>query len=58
MTEAEWSHWMAAAQQGDANAYRLVLAEAAAWLRRFFLRRLPPPMIDCLVPGFGGADYV
>ncbi|TWB03091.1 hypothetical protein FBZ86_1221 [Gluconacetobacter diazotrophicus] len=49
---------MAAAQQGDANAYRLVLAEAAAWLRRFFLRRLPPPMIDCLVPGFGGADYV
>ena len=46
MTEAEWSHWMAAAQRGDANAYRLVLGEAAAWLRRFFLRRLPPSMID------------
>jgi RNA polymerase sigma factor (sigma-70 family) len=37
---------MAAAQRGDADAYRRVLAEATVWLRRFFLRRLPPSMID------------
>ncbi|AOX18777.1 RNA polymerase subunit sigma-24 (plasmid) [Kozakia baliensis] len=37
---------MAAAQQGDADAYRHVLAEAAVWLKRFFLRRLPPSMVD------------
>lgn len=46
MTEADWSRWMAAAQAGDADAYRRVLAEAQAWLRRFFLRRLPPSMVD------------
>jgi len=38
--------WMAAAQKGDAVAYRRVLAEAAAWLKRYFARRLPPAMVD------------
>jgi RNA polymerase sigma factor (sigma-70 family) len=46
VTEADWSRWMAAAQTGDADAYRRVLGEAQAWLRRFFLRRLPPSMVD------------
>ncbi|TCS23761.1 sigma-70 family RNA polymerase sigma factor [Acidomonas methanolica] len=46
MTEADWSRWMAAAQAGDADAYRRVLGEAQAWLKRFFLRRLPPSMVD------------
>ncbi|MBB3173078.1 RNA polymerase sigma-70 factor (ECF subfamily) [Endobacter medicaginis] len=46
MTEADWSIWMAAAQAGDAQAYRRVLSEASAWLRRYFARRLPPGMID------------
>ncbi|MDL2169682.1 MULTISPECIES: sigma-70 family RNA polymerase sigma factor [Asaia] len=46
MTEADWSRWMEAAQAGDAQAYRLVLGEAQAWLRRFFLKRLPLSMVD------------
>ncbi|WP_233140412.1 sigma-70 family RNA polymerase sigma factor [Acetobacter sp. DsW_063] len=46
MTEADWSRWMAAAQNGDADAYRHVLREASAWLRRYFQRRLPPSMVD------------
>jgi len=37
---------MAAAQAGNAEAYRRVLGEAQSWLRRFFLRRLPLSMVD------------
>src|SRR5208337_3939573 len=33
---------MAAAQAGDADAYGALLAELAPWLRRYYLRRLPP----------------
>lgn len=37
---------MQAAQQGDASAYRTLLADLIPWLRRYFMRRLPPAMID------------
>ncbi len=37
---------MAAAQVGDANAYRNLLVELAPWLRRYYARRLPPSMIE------------
>ncbi len=37
---------MAAAQLGDANAYRRLLRELALWLRRYYARRLPPSMTE------------
>ncbi len=41
-----WDRLMAAAQAGDADAYRTLLSELAAWLRRYYARRLPPAMTD------------
>jgi RNA polymerase sigma factor (sigma-70 family) len=41
-----WDRLMAAAQAGDANAYRTLLGELALWLRRYYARRLPPAMTD------------
>lgn len=41
-----WDRLMAAAQAGDANAYRTLLGELAPWLRRYYARRLPPAMTD------------
>jgi RNA polymerase sigma factor (sigma-70 family) len=41
-----WGRMMAAAQAGDADAYRALLAELALWLRRYYLRRLPPSMTE------------
>ena len=41
-----WDRMMAAAQVGDANAYRTLLAELAPWLRRYYARRLPPAMTE------------
>jgi RNA polymerase sigma factor (sigma-70 family) len=37
---------MAAAQDGDAEPYRKLLAEVTQWLRRYYARRLPPSMQD------------
>jgi len=37
---------MAAAQAGDANAYRTLLTELIPWLRRYFVRRLPSAMSE------------
>jgi RNA polymerase sigma-70 factor (ECF subfamily) len=37
---------MAAAQDGDAAAYRRLLSELATWLRRNYSKRLPSSMID------------
>lgn len=37
---------MAAAQRGDANAYRALLAELAQWLLRYYSRRLPPAFVE------------
>jgi RNA polymerase sigma factor (sigma-70 family) len=41
-----WDALMVAAQGGDASSYHRLLSEAAAWLRRYYARRLPPAMID------------
>jgi RNA polymerase sigma factor (sigma-70 family) len=41
-----WDALMVAAQAGDAAAYRQLLREISAWLRRYYSRRLPPSMID------------
>lgn len=45
----QWRHWMAAAQNGDAAAYRAVLLALQGWLTRYFARRAPPSLIDDLV---------
>ena len=37
---------MRAAQAGDGKAYRILLDHAASWLKRFYVRRLPPSMVD------------
>jgi len=41
-----WDTMMAAAQAGDANAYKTLLAELASWLRRYYRQRLPPAMTE------------
>ncbi len=41
-----WDAMMVAAQGGDASSYHRLLSEVAAWLRRYYERRLPPAMID------------
>jgi RNA polymerase sigma factor (sigma-70 family) len=46
MAVSDWSALMAAAQSGDAAAYHRLLTEAAARLRRYFDRRLPPGTVD------------
>ncbi len=46
MAEPDWDRMMQAAQAGDADSYRRLLTELAAWLRRYYLRRLPPAMVD------------
>jgi len=47
--EAELQRWMARAQAGDAEAYRLLLGGCRAWLARFLARRTAPSLIDDLV---------
>lgn len=37
---------MTAAQSGDMVAYRALLTEIAPWLRRYYIRRLPPAMLE------------
>lgn len=41
-----WTRLMAAAQIGDADAYRILMSEIACWLHRYYARRLPPAMTD------------
>jgi RNA polymerase sigma factor (sigma-70 family) len=41
-----WDKLMAAAQVGDASAYRTLLDELSSWLRRYYARRLPPAMTE------------
>jgi RNA polymerase sigma factor (sigma-70 family) len=43
---SDWQAMMTAAQAGDAAVYRALLAELAGWLRRYYLSRLPPPMVE------------
>jgi RNA polymerase sigma factor (sigma-70 family) len=40
---------MALAQQGDGDAYRVVLTECRRWLTRFFSGRIAPSLVDDLV---------
>ncbi len=44
--DGEWGRLMAAAQDGNGGAYRRLLAEVTVWLRRYFVRRLPPADVD------------
>lgn len=37
---------MVVAQVGNANAYRTLLGELAVWLRRYYVKRLPPAVTD------------
>ncbi|HEX9464220.1 MAG TPA: sigma-70 family RNA polymerase sigma factor [Alphaproteobacteria bacterium] len=41
-----WDAMMAAAQRGDGSTYHRLLSEVAAWLQRYYARRLPQAMID------------
>jgi len=41
-----WGHLMAAAQAGDSECYEQLLRELAAWLGRYYARRLPPPAAE------------
>jgi RNA polymerase sigma factor (sigma-70 family) len=47
--DGAWDAMMVAAHGGDAATYRRLLSEVASWLRRYYCRRLPPPMIDDVV---------
>ena len=42
----EWGRLMVAAQGGNGGAYRRLLNEVTAWLRRYFQRRLPHGEVD------------
>jgi len=46
MADSAWSVLMAAAQAGDADAYRTLLTEVDVWLRRYYARRLPLAFLD------------
>ena len=46
MTESDWRALMVAAQSGNAEIYRRLLTEVRAWLHRYYVRRLPAPMVD------------
>src|SRR3546814_9733395 len=48
-TDALWSGWMAAAQEGDAEAYHALMRVLQPWLRNFFARRVPAVWLDDLV---------
>lgn len=45
----DWQRWMAAAQGGDAKAYRTLLSALRPWLLSYFRRRLPGADVEDLV---------
>lgn len=47
--EQTLSRLMAAAQTGDRQAYRTLLAEAHRWLQRYLARKVAPAQVDDLV---------
>ncbi|WP_369026103.1 sigma-70 family RNA polymerase sigma factor [Qipengyuania sp. RANM35] len=47
--ESALARLMSASQKGDANAYRVLLAEVQLWLERYFRRRVAPAQLDDLV---------
>jgi RNA polymerase sigma-70 factor (ECF subfamily) len=42
----DWAYRMAAAQRGDAEAYRALLTDVTRWLSAWFRRRLPPDRVE------------
>lgn len=44
-----WGDLMAAAQGGNGGAYNRLLTELAAWLQRYYARRIPAGQVDDLV---------
>lgn len=42
---------MRAAQSGDATSYHRLLTEVDQWLRRYYIRRLPPAFVDDSIQG-------
>lgn len=46
MDRSEWGALMAAAQAGDAFAYRRLLGALRPWLLRYYARRLPPGVVE------------
>ena len=49
MVDSDWGAQMAAAQSGNAAVYRRLLNEISHWLRRYYVRRLPPAMVDDMI---------
>lgn len=47
--ETTLAQLMRQSQQGDKRAYTVLLDECAAWLQRYFRRRVPPHQLDDLV---------
>ena len=48
-SDSSLAQLMAMAQDGDASAYRTLLAECQTWLVRYFARRIAPHAVDDLV---------
>ena len=46
VADSEWGALMAAAQSGNGGAYHRLLVELGGWLQRYFVRRLPPAMVE------------
>ena len=46
MADDHWRALMAAAQTGDAAAYRRLLIEVGSWLQSYYSRRLPSSMVE------------
>jgi RNA polymerase sigma factor (sigma-70 family) len=46
MADNDWGGLMRAAQAGNGGAYGRLLEEVGAWLRRYYMRRLPLSMVD------------
>jgi len=44
-----WDRLMTAAQSGNGGAYNRLLTEVAAWLQRYYARRLPASHVDDVV---------
>jgi RNA polymerase sigma factor (sigma-70 family) len=45
MAGNDWGTMMVAAQSGNATVYHRLLTEVGDWLRRYYVRRLPPAMV-------------
>jgi RNA polymerase sigma-70 factor (ECF subfamily) len=46
VAENDWRAWMVAGQAGNVAVYHRLLTELRVWLRRYYLRRLPPAFVD------------